>query len=74
MENMFDRRRCEKEKWEQVQQVIADEFAKSMDPIFDDFAALRRVKSLVFRRLNSARDRRDKKAVEIYREIQEAMR
>lgn len=34
---------------------------------------IERVKSLVFRRLNSARDRRDKKAIELYLEIQEAM-
>lgn len=32
------------------------------------------VKALVFMRLNAARDRRDKKAIEIYRELQEVLK
>lgn len=39
-----------------------------------DQESLRRVKALVFMRLNMALDHRDHRAEKIYREIQEAMR
>lgn len=54
------------DKWEGMAKTVAKEI--------QDQAQLRRVKALVFMRLNTARDKRDKKSIEIYREIQEAMR
>lgn len=45
-----------------------------IDELKADEERLKRVKAIVFMRLNTAMDHRDHRAEKIYREIQEAMR
>jgi hypothetical protein len=64
------------QRWNELEESIARdlEVSNQIIAMHEKAEALHRVKSLLFMRLNSARDRRDKKAISILEEIMEATR